>query len=282
MKKQFTFVLFFLVISFSIKAQDTLPKFTVKELSQGKILISWANPFANCNQLMVQRSYDSLRFFKSIYAAQSPNLPQNGFVDNTIAPGIKVYYRIFYVLESGEYFFTKATSGNEFKNRIQQETNNNNNEEESKTNTTPKVVEKKYITVYKQTKDTVLRKIETSFYKKFKDSITTQTKDTLYFFSNDEVIWKPYVPKPVWKASTYVYSDESTYVIIFLPQYKTHKYRIKFFEEDGRDLFEIKHVNEEKLILDKTNFIHSGWFNFELYEDDKLKEKNKVFLVKDY
>ncbi|MBS1628053.1 MAG: hypothetical protein JSR09_00175 [Bacteroidetes bacterium] len=282
MKRQFAFILLFIVIGFNIKAQDTLPKFSVKELAKEKVLISWINPFANCNQLMVQRSYDSLQFFKTIYSAQSPTLPQNGFVDVDITPGIKAYYRIFYVLEDGGYFFTKSIPLFK-KNAVQQEKNTtDNNNQQGKETTSTKVVEKKYITVYKQTKDSVLRKIEVSLYKKFKDSIATQTKDTLYFFSNDEIIWKPYIPKPVWKPSSYVFTDETTYVIIFLPQYKIHKYRIKFFEEDGKDLFEIKHINEEKLILDKTNFIHSGWFNFELYEDDKLKEKNKVFLVKDF
>lgn len=195
--------------------------------------------------------------------------------------------------------FTKATSTTEFKNikpqeqakpDISQDDNENSKankskEDKEKSPSNPPVVkpvEKKYITIYKLNKDSVLRKIEVPFYKKFKDSIATQTKDTLYFFSNDEVIWKPYVPKPVWKPSVYIFSDQTTYIIVQLPQYKQHKYRIKFFEEDWKELFEIKHVNEEKLILDKTNFIHSGWFNFELYEDDKLKEKNKVYLVKDY
>jgi len=107
MKKQAVFILFLLLTALSIKAQEALPKFTVKELSKGKILISWVNPFANCNQLMVQRSYDSIRFFKSIYSAQSPALPQNGFVDNEAVPGIKTFYRIFYVLESGDYFLRK-------------------------------------------------------------------------------------------------------------------------------------------------------------------------------
>ena len=34
-------------------------------------------------------------------------------------------------------------------------------------------------------------------------------------------------------------------------------------------------------VLDKTNFVHAGWFTYELYEDEKLKEKNKFQLQKD-
>ncbi|MFX8727466.1 hypothetical protein ABTM60_19325, partial [Acinetobacter baumannii] len=31
-------------------------------------------------------------------------------VDKEIAPGVKAFYRIFYVLEGGNYFFTKSVS----------------------------------------------------------------------------------------------------------------------------------------------------------------------------
>jgi hypothetical protein len=59
-------------------------------------------------------------------------------------------------------------------------------------------------------------------------------------------------------------------------------YSIKFFEEDNSPLFEVKQVKEASLVLDKANFLHSGWFKFELYEDGKLKEKNKFFIPKDF
>jgi len=36
------------------------------------------------------------------------------------------------------------------------------------------------------------------------------------------------------------------------------------------------------LTLDKSNFIHAGWFKFELYEDGQLKEKNKLLIPKDF
>ena len=54
-----------------------------------------------------------------------------------------------------------------------------------------------------------------------------------------------------------------------------------FYEEDGTELFRIKTIKEPELILDKTDFIHAGWFSFELFEDDKLKERNKFYLSKD-
>ncbi len=103
-------------------AQDTLPGFTVRSLSKGKVQISWINPYQSCIQLAVQRSYDSLKFFQTIFSAQSPGLPQNGLVDNNAIPGSKYFYRIFYVVEGGNYFFTKSKSARAGLNGAPEET----------------------------------------------------------------------------------------------------------------------------------------------------------------
>ena len=52
-----------------------------------------------------------------------------------------------------------------------------------------------------------------------------------------------------------------------MPDADKKKYSIKFFEEDGSPLFELKKITEPYLTLDKVNFIHSGLFNFEIYAD---------------
>ena len=62
---------------------------------------------------------------------------------------------------------------------------------------------------------------------------------------------------------------------------KPKKYSIKFFEEDV-PLFELKEIKEREFKIDKSNFYHAGWFRFELYEDDKLIEKHKFQLEKDF
>lgn len=292
MKKICT-LLFCLLILTLVKAQDTLPNFSVLELAKDKVQISWINPFTNCSELVVQRSYDSTRFFVSIFSAQSPALPQNGFIDKEVAPGVKAFYRIFYVLEGGNYFFTKSVSSIN-KKTVQKTvitttdnlTNNLPNDNNGKPLTPSKMgkeeVKKKFITVYKQTIDTILRTIEVSLYKKFKDSISYKTKDTLFSFSSDEFIWKPFIPKPVWKPSTYIFTTEKGWVKIALPSFKQAHYSIKFFEENQKPIFEIKHLKEDTLTLDKANFFHSGWFYFELYENEKLKEKNKFFIGRDF
>jgi hypothetical protein len=60
------------------------------------------------------------------------------------------------------------------------------------------------------------------------------------------------------------------------------KYSIKFFEEDGTFLFELKDIKEKKFSIDKANFYHAGWFGFELYGDGKLIEKYKFYLQKEF
>jgi hypothetical protein len=51
--------------------------------------------------------------------------------------------------------------------------------------------------------------------------------------------------------------------------------------ENGSELFMIPEVKQPHLVLDKVNFLRSGWYYFELTEDGKLKEKNKFLITRD-
>jgi hypothetical protein len=229
----------------------------------------------------VQRSYDSLKNFSTIYAAPSPALPQNGYSDNKL-PSTNVFYRLFYVFEGGAYFFSKskrastdqgfaatggtadvATSrdytGGTFNNII--------------------AGDKRFVTV--QLNDTV-RKLSINSFRSFRDSILRLTKDTLYSINDTLVRISPYLARADFKPSQYIYTNKDGYINIFLPMINQKKYHVKFFEENGSSLFDINNVKESPLILDKSIFIHSGWFLFELYEDNKLKEKNRFYLPKDF
>lgn len=292
--------LFLFSISFLIRtqsfAQDTLPNFTVRELAKGKMQISWINPYNNLVQIIVQRSYDSTKYFRSIFSSQSPWLPQNGFVDNNAAKGYKVFYRVQYVFEGGEYIITKSKSPDNFvpikvvrMNKdddentepiVDNKENKVNNENKDKKEPIPKPT--RTIKIYKVNKDTLIATVDYKDYKRYRDSITKNTKDTIQrTYDDDEIIIKPYIPKPVWKASTYIFTNEKGFIRIIVPQAKQRKYKILFFEENAEFLFEIKYLKEQDLVLDKSNFYKSGWYFFELYEDEKLIEKNKFFVGKD-
>jgi hypothetical protein len=373
-------ILFFgLLLSTRVHAQNPLPDLSVRELTRGKIQVSWYSPERNCIQVAVQRSTDSSKNFRTIVSAQSPELMNNGYVDNKPPVG-RAYYRIFYVLQGGAYFFTRAVMvetqppavektlpvmemGKEknleyttiyIKNtpafRLTKDEYKHFKDSINKTKdalhridehavewrpvkTEPKKGDKKemvrvYIrdmlltevskkdyprfkdSIKMQTKDTLfvidqsriqlhpfivpvietvfiyrndslLLQLETEAYKKFKDSIAMRTKDTLFATDRNRVEIHPFRPKYAWIASKYIYTNNKGYVIINLPLVKQHRYHVVFFEEDGSELFRIKAIKEPELILDKTDFIHAGWFSFELFEDDKLKEKNKLLLLKE-
>lgn len=91
-------------------------------------------------------------------------------------------------------------------------------------------------------------------------------------------------PKTIsFTPSLHVFTNRDGYVRINLPdEEKSKKYTIKFFEDDGNFLFELKEIKEKDFKLDKTNFYHAGWFRFELYENGKLMEKHKFYLEKDF
>jgi len=95
--------------------------------------------------------------------------------------------------------------------------------------------------------------------------------------------FKPGVPRRNdFIPSFYVYTNKDGYLFINLPDADKKKYHIKFYEEDDTFLFELKNIKQTALTLDKTNFLHSGWFKFELYNDEKLVEKNKFYLAKEF
>ncbi|HWH63143.1 MAG TPA: hypothetical protein VNS50_07700, partial [Ginsengibacter sp.] len=87
------------------------------------------------------------------------------------------------------------------------------------------------------------------------------------------------VPVPTWFVpSKLVYTGKQNNVIISLPDADKKKYSIKFFEEDGTPLFEIKKITETYLTLDKVNFVHAGLFTFEVYADGSLVERHKFYI----
>lgn len=276
--KKISSLILVIFIGGKLFSQDTLPGFTIVERGN-KVIISWTNPYQNVVQLNVQRSYDSLKFYKTIFSAPSPGLPQNGYTD-TKKPANRVYYRIFYVLQGGSYAFSKAkratgaidyASSGDIKSL--RDINNSN-----LLNVIPGDTRKVTVKVG----DVVFKQLSINAFRNFRDSILHLTKDTLYAVNDSLVGVNPYNGPVNWKASPFIYVSKDGYINISLPLTSQKKYRIKFFEENGSTLFEINNVKESPLIIDKSNFVHAGWFLFELYEDNTLKEKNKLYLPKDF
>ena len=286
----------------AVAAQDTLPRFSAVLKSNNRVVISWTNAYAYTSQISIQRSPDSLKNFKTILTVPDASVPQNGFVDSKAATPF-MFYRLFIVLDSGKYQFSRskraiadtgasvqplAPEGDHQRIVVSDSVSTGAatrlKEDPKPGIKVPPKVEKLLIV---KKRDTLIARITEKEFPKFRDSIIYNTKDTLVFSAFDTVIIKPFVPREIYKASKFVYTEKYGNVMISLPEAQSRNYSIRFFEqknerEQYKFLFDIPKVQSPSLILDKSNFQHAGWFWFELYEEGKLKEKHKFFIPKDF
>jgi hypothetical protein len=249
MKKLTLFIfLYFAMFLSPLLAQDTLPKFSLVNAGNNRVIIGWVNKFDNVKQISIQRSHDSLNGYKSILTVADPNSPQNGFMDAK-APNDHMYYRIYVMLNGGMFLFSEAKRpviDSQYLSKNLGKQNPNDPFEKAK----PVVIQ---LNGFPGT-----------------DSVGVPNPVTLKNKTN------AFVP------SLYVYTCRDGYVCIRLPdEEKTKKYSIKFFENET-PLFELKEIKERQFRIDKANFYHAGWFHFELYEDEKLLERHKFYLEKDF
>lgn len=107
MRKIILLLLFFYAFVSRSDAQAILPDFTVKN-NKEKNSVCWQNNYSNAiKAISIQRSYDSSKGFTSLFTVTNPNLPANGFLDeSTYYP--KMFYRLFITFDSGAYVFTAA------------------------------------------------------------------------------------------------------------------------------------------------------------------------------
>lgn len=214
-------------------SQDTLPRFSVRNVGNNRIVIGWVNAYPVVKQISIQRAFDSLGVYKTILSVADPQAVQNGFVD-TKAPNDHMFYRLFLMLDGSQFIFSPARKPVLDIANAQRVNLPDAGAPDNANNTTGK------------------------------DSVAVGVK------------------KPEYVPSVYVYTNKDGYVFVNLPDAEQQKYRIKFYDADGSLLFELKQVKETALTLDKANFLHAGWFRFELFNEDKLVEENKFYLAKDF
>ena len=226
------FLLFFIsCISFCfIHAQQAaLPNIAVKNINN-KIIVSWVNDYTRpIATLNIQRSYDSLKNYKTVGSVLSAQSRENGYADAN-APYNKMYYRIFIAFEGGSYVYSK---------------------------------------IMRPIKDT-----------SSKNNVATNQFRWLYN-SDTGFVQKPVKPLIPSYPSSNIFTAKDNHLVINLFDATTKNYSVKFFDEAYNFLFEIKRVKENLLIIEKVNFVRTGWFNFELYESGELIEKNKFQIVRD-
>jgi len=300
------FLLMGILFTTFLQAQDTLPHFSATARGPGKILISWHNNYASVSQISIQRSTDSSKNFTTLITVPDPRLPENGAMDSK-APHPNFYYRLFIVLDNGKYLFTPSRrprssigeSAVAAKEADDDETSISKmagtrilyfdpaKDREATRVKSPATIHNRpevelSNTVVVRKGDSIIGQLTGSRIQSFRDSLLTKTKDTLLFIDGDTLQIKPFIPKEVYKVSPYVFTGKMGNVHVSLPGAAQRHYAVKFYDESNKLLFELSEIRDPSLILDKTNFHHSGWFRFELYDGDQLKEKNKFFIPKDF
>ncbi len=255
-----------------INGQDTLPHFSVINRN-GKIILSWVNNFPIIKQISVQRSSDSLKNFKTILTLPDPSSVTNGFLDNN-APNDSSYYKLYILLDKGEYVFTKSQKPHKFippviVNVPKPNTQGNDKISASNTPTSPgktvpdsAVIQENEGSTESLTKSYQPESATSSTIKKRSDGLK----------SNQFNVSRPETYRP----SSFVFTNPYGDITIVLPADRPDNFKIRFFDTSGKPIFEINQVKASYFTLDKSNFLHAGWFNFELFENGVLKEKNKV------
>ncbi len=256
---------FLLFCSTFVFAQNVLPDISVNNLNK-KVVVSWLN---ECNKpiqnIFIQRSYDSLKNFSTIGTVLNPLNLENGYPDLT-PPYDRMFYRVTINFENGEYEIGKSVRP--FIDPIQLENFD-----------VTAVIKKESKILKSEDYDSV----EFEMLKPSEKTNPIKKSDSLKNNINMEKSIKTDLKKSIETAfpSLHIYTNKQNVVVINLQKTDIKKYNVKFFDENEKQVFEIKHIPDDYLFIEKSNFIHTGWFNFELYEDGLLIEKNKVFLTKD-
>jgi len=115
------------------------------------------------------------------------------------------------------------------------------------------------------------------FSKSYKPSV-----DTLGSIPENVQSYQPEtIETPGFVASRFIFTGKDNNVVIDLPDAATSKYSVKFFDENDKPVFELSKIAEPYLIIEKVNFVHSGWFYFKLYENGIIKEKNQFYIPRE-
>jgi hypothetical protein len=231
----FLFFIFCLTINTGSYAQRILPAITVKNFG-GKIVVSWQNAFTTpVSNILIQRSYDSLKNYSTIGSVLNPQNKENGYTDVN-PPYTKMYYRVSIAFEGGAYMISLPERP--VKDIPGDPDNPGKNAD----------ADALYPWQANPGRDSVLL-------------IVPPKKDGITY------------------PSERIYTSKDNNIVIHLPDAASKKYVAKFFNETDSLLFELTKLNEEYLIIEKVNFVHAGWFHFEIYESGKLVEKNKFQIL---
>ena len=274
-KYKFLILLFTITAVYNASAQQVLPGITVKDFS-GKIVVSWRNEYKKTvSTINIQRSFDSTKNFTTIGSVLNPQNLENGYADDK-PPYTKMYYRLFISFEGGAYLF--SSTARPVKIIPVRDSTDMNDAPRFPWQADPAAVPDTSGNVSVQPKTGLPKEQALPGIKVKVDPLANPNLRIPN--KRDSIILKN-IPEIIIYPSMRIFSTKDNNVVIHLPDAAVKKYTVKFYDESDAFLFELTKLKEEYLIIEKVNFMHAGWFHFELFENGKLLEKNKFFIGKD-
>ena len=255
-KFSFLFIISLIAFSTAAFAQDTLPKISVKNTGN-QIIVSWKNNYgAKISNINIQRSKDSLKNFITIGTVLNPLNKENGYVDRK-PNGATAFYRVFVAFEGGTYIFSTA--------------------HHPVIDTTHEVIAPPVVTEPVAVENTGKEPVVTPPVVVAEEPVAEE--------SIDNFLPKVKLPKVImvtgFVPSKFIYTNRDNNLVISLPGADQQKFSLKFYDDKGSQVLEIKKITETYLLMEKVNFMHSGWFYYELFNDGVFLERYKFYIGKD-
>ena len=104
------FLILFLILTITIHfafGQEFLPNISIIS-HNGKVVVSWQNNYKKTiSNILIQRSYDSLKNFSTIGTVLNPLNKENGYMDAN-PPYKRMYYRVLISFDGGAYEIGKS------------------------------------------------------------------------------------------------------------------------------------------------------------------------------
>ncbi len=276
-------ILLLLMHPASASAQDTLPAFTAKEIN-GKTIIGWNNPDKELRQLIIQQSKDSLKGYQSIMSMPDPTSFSNGYLVKS-SDSIRYFYRIFYVKHNGRYFFTNSKKAIKETLPPPKPSPPTGANQPTKVIVSPPILTSTSISPITEAEKEVVQEavnyieeeVNSKKYERVQLNIPVSKIEDIEkiskFIKKDSL-----VTENMFQPSAFIYINPGGNLMLILPNPEKKHFSFFVYKEDGALLFNMKNIKESKLLIDRSNFMSSGWFSYELYDGQKPKEKSKFFI----
>lgn len=204
-----------------------------------------------------------------------PNTPSNGYVDKN-NKDLNFYYRIFYAGVNGKYFFTpsKKAQIEIIKPVIKFEPKKDTAKEvklvapQTNENIVKNATEKMIDTIEVLPKKDLIESLLP-----IKDNNSTNFRINLF---PEKVVQESNLT-----TNPYLYVSKENNLMLIIPETHKRKFQLQVWMEDGTPILSMKNIKDAQLLIDKSNFIYSGWFKYEISEGEQLKEKGKFLIQPD-